>query len=318
MPEGDSLVRAAHRLRPVLVGRALTAAQLRVPRHATADLVGWTVTAVIPRAKYLLMRLMPPSSGDPADPRGLTLLSHLKMEGRWRVCAPGERWPAPAHRVRAVLETDDVQVFGIELGLLELLPTAEEDTRLGFLGPDLLDPAWTPASLRAAVAALRSRPALSIGAALLDQRLVAGLGNIYRCEALLLAGIDPHRPVAEVEDLPGLVTLARDLMRANVPPAVPAEGAARRTTGVRPDPDAPFGVRVLVPHAPAAWPAPPAAHGTAAPESRGRARRPAPSYWVYGHDRQPCLRCGGPVTRGELGAADGLARRLWWCRRCQS
>ena len=103
MPEGDSLVRVAHRLRLVLEGRVLTHADLRVPRHATADLTGWTVAEVLPRAKYLLMRLTPPTARPGARP--LTLISHLKMEGRWLVSAIDARWGAPAWQVRAVLET---------------------------------------------------------------------------------------------------------------------------------------------------------------------------------------------------------------------
>ncbi|WP_342345106.1 sugar phosphate nucleotidyltransferase [Micrococcus sp. KRD012] len=201
MPEGDSLVRVAHRLRPVLEGRVLTHADLRVPRHATADLTGWTVAEVLPRAKYLLMRLTPPTARPGARP--LTLISHLKMEGRWLVSAVDARWGAPAWQVRAVLETAEHRVLGAQLGLLTLVPTADEATVLGHLGPDLLDPAWdTPddgaALLAEGVRRLTARPERPVGLALLDQRLVSGIGNIYRCETLLLAGIDPHRPIGEV------------------------------------------------------------------------------------------------------------------------
>ena len=202
MPEGDSLVRVAHRLRPVLEGRVLTHADLRVPRHATADLTGWTVAEVLPRAKYLLMRLTPPAARPGARP--LTLISHLKMEGRWLVSAVDARWGAPAWQVRAVLETAEHRVLGAQLGLLTLVPTADEATVLGHLGPDLLDPAWdTPddgaALLAEGVRRLTARPERPVGLALLDQRLVSGIGNIYRCETLLLAGIDPHRHELEAD-----------------------------------------------------------------------------------------------------------------------
>lgn len=312
MPEGDSLVRVAHRLRPVLEGRVLTHADLRVPRHATADLTGWTVAEVLPRAKYLLMRLTPPTARPGARP--LTLISHLKMEGRWLVSAVDARWGAPAWQVRAVLETAEHRVLGAQLGLLTLVPTADEATVLGHLGPDLLDPAWdTPddgaALLAEGVRRLTARPERPVGLALLDQRLVSGIGNIYRCETLLLAGIDPHRPIGEVEDVAGLVLLARDLLRANVPPAAPAAGARRRTTGVRPNPARPFGVEVLVP----AGPSPDTAPGRT-PGARGGG---TPSYWVYGHDRTPCLRCRGPVRQEDYGSPEDDARRLWWCPHCQ-
>lgn len=314
MPEGDSLVRVAHRLRPVLEGRVLTHADLRVPRHATADLAGWTVTEVLPRAKYLLLRLTPPAGRPGARP--LTLVSHLKMEGRWLASDLDARWGAPAWQVRAVLETAEHRVLGAQLGLLTLVPTEREDTVLGHLGPDLLDPAWDASEAAAAallaegVRRLSARPERPVGLALLDQRLVSGIGNIYRCETLLLAGVDPHRPIGGVVDVPGLVLLGRDLLRANVPPAAPAAGAQRRTTGVRPNPARPFGVEVLVP----------TGRSTDFSTSRPGGRpggRGTPSYWVYGHERTPCLRCGGRVRKEDYGSAEDDARQLWWCPACQ-
>ena len=166
MPEGDSLVRVAHRLRPVLEGRVLTHADLRVPRHATADLTGWTVAEVLPRAKYLLMRLTPPTARPGARP--LTLISHLKMEGRWLVSALDARWGAPAWQVRAVLETAEHRVLGAQLGLLTLVPTADEATVLGHLGPDLLDPTWDDTHRTRAIDHLAAEPERALGLALLS------------------------------------------------------------------------------------------------------------------------------------------------------
>lgn len=308
MPEGDSLVRLAHRLDPVLTGRTLLRTDFRVPQLATLDLSGRTVDSVRPRAKYLLMEL-----GD------LTVLSHLKMEGRWDVYPDDggrpPRWARPEWQARCVLQTSEHQVVGFQLGLLEVVPTAEVADRLGFLGPDLLDPGWEDPGqaerlLAESVRRLEQDPGRMIGTALLDQRLVSGIGNIYRCETLLLAGLDPHRPVSSVPDLPGLVLIARDLLRSNVPPAAPARGAQRTTTGVRPDPSAPYGIRVVVPSAPAGQ----------APAGRALPRRRAPSYFVYRREREGCLRCRGPVRRedfGDAGAEDAEARQLWWCPRCQ-
>lgn len=296
MPEGDSLFRLAHRLRPLLAGRVLAHADLRVPAHATADLGGWRVHAVEPRAKYLLMRLTPPAERAAAGAEPLTLLSHLKMEGRWIATALADRWPAPGWQVRAVLETEEHRFVGAQLGLLELVRTADEERRLGFLGPDLLDPSWDARTRAEAVRRLTADPARPVGLALLDQRAVSGIGNIYRCESLLLAGIDPHRPVGEVEDVTALVELNRSLLRANCPPHAPSSGSPRRTTGVRPNPAAPFGVEVLL---------------GAPPQAR------VPHYWVYGRQRQGCLRCRGPVTEEEFGSPEDDARRLFWCRSCQ-
>ena len=352
MPEGDSLVRAAHRLRPVLAGRVLTHADLRVPQHATARLVGWTVAEVEPRGKWLLMRLTPPA--DRPDARPLTLVSHLKMEGRWLVTDLDARWGAPGWQVRCVLETAEHRVLGAQLGRLDLVPTAEEDRLLGHLGPDLLDPAWDdPARaeelLAEGVRRLTARPERPVGLALLDQRTTCGIGNIYRCESLLLAGLDPHRPVGAVPDVPGLLTIARDLLRANVPPSAPYTGWARTTTGVKGNRERPYGIEVLVPDrgfpgglprpigtgaadggadvdaaAPDAVTRDPSdAHGRAStsgagPRRPGDAPRPrGPHYWVYGHRTTPCLRCGGPVTFEEYGSPEDDERQLWWCRTCQ-
>uniref|UniRef100_UPI0023F6FE64 formamidopyrimidine-DNA glycosylase n=1 Tax=Micrococcus terreus TaxID=574650 RepID=UPI0023F6FE64 len=218
-------------------------------------------------------------------------------------------------QARCVLQTSEHQVVGFQLGLLEVVPTAEVADRLGFLGPDLLGPGWEdPAQadglLAESVRRLEQHPDRMIGTALLDQRLVSGIGNIYRCETLLLAGLDPHRPVSSVPDLPGLVLIARDLLRSNVPPAAPARGAQRTTTGVRPDPSAPYGIRVVVPSPPAGQ----------APAGRALPRRRTPSYFAYRREREGCLRCRGPVRRedfGDAGAEDAEARQLWWCPRCQ-
>ena len=298
MPEGDSLVRAAHRLRPLLAGRVLRHADLRVPRHATARLEEWTVAEVRPLAKYLLMRLTPPAEDDGAAP--LTLISHLKMEGRWLDSGLDAPWGAPAWQVRCVLETDEHRVIGAQLGLLELVRTDREHTVVGHLGPDLLDPGWADPATAAALLAegvrrLTERPGRPVGLALLDQRLVSGIGNIYRCETLLLAGIDPHRPIGEVDDVPGLVLLAGDLLRANVPPASPVIGSQRATTHVRRNESRPFAIEVL----------------------DGPPRGPQPSYWVYGHDRFPCLRCGGRVRKEDYGSPEDAERQLWWCPNCQ-
>lgn len=344
MPEGDSLVRLADRLRPVLAGRELTRTDFRVPRLATLDLSGHSIRSVRPRAKYLLM-----------DTGELTVLSHLKMEGRWEahplLDTDGNpltpRWRHPGWQARCVLETARDQVVGFSLGLLEVLPTAGVAERLDFLGPDLLDPAWSRPEaaehlLAEAVTRLSTEAERPIGLALLDQRLVSGIGNIYRCEALLLAGLDPHRPVASVPDLPGLVCLARDLLRLNTRPAEPGSPSSRRiTTAVAPDPTAPYGVRVLgtagagpASRRTAGFAAGTAAGPTAGPTAgRGRgaggarppsgrrgspgSRRRDAAYWVYGRRREGCLRCGGPVTVEEFGDGTGQDRTLYWCRHCQ-
>ena len=206
MPEGDSAHRTAADLRAALAGRALTHADLRVPRLATAGelLTGRVVDDVVACGKHLLLR-----TGDH------TLHSHLGMDGSWRIRAPHERWPAPAFEVRAVLANDDRAAYGVLLAVLELLPRDREHEAVGHLGPDLLDPTWAPEHHARAVANLQRDPRRELAAALLDQRNLAGLGNIYVTELCFLRGVRPTASVADAGDPDALVTLARRLMWAN-------------------------------------------------------------------------------------------------------
>ncbi|NBE82003.1 zinc finger domain-containing protein [Micromonospora rubida] len=218
MPEGDTVWNTARVLHRALVGARLTGSDFRVPQLATVDLTGWTVRESASRGKHLLLRLTAPepvTAPAAADDRTTrwTLHSHLRMDGAWRAYAPGERWTArPAHLIRAVLRGPEAVAVGYHLHELALVPTAEEDTLVGHLGPDLLGVDWDPAE---AVRRLAAHPAAAIGEALLDQRNLAGVGNLYKCEVLFLRGISPWTPVGSVPDLVGTVTLAQKLLAAN-------------------------------------------------------------------------------------------------------
>lgn len=202
MPEGDTVWLTARRLDEALAGRTLVRADLRVPQLATTDLADRRVTEVVARGKHLMTRF----------DGGLTLHSHLRMDGSWHLYAPGERWRGgPLHQVRAVLETPARVAVGYRLPVLELLPTAEEDGVVGHLGPDLLGPDWNPAE---AVARLGAEPARPVGEALLDQRNLAGVGNVYVSELCFLRGITPWTPVGEAGP-EKLVALAKKLLEAN-------------------------------------------------------------------------------------------------------
>ncbi len=203
MPEGDTVWLAAHRLDAALAGKALRRSDFRVPALATLDLAGRTVTAFVCRGKHMLLRL----------DDGRTLHTHFEMDGEWHLYAPGERWRGgPDHEVRVVLETDDAVAVGYRLPVVEVLPAGGEQAAVGHLGPDTLGPDW---DLDEAVARLRQRSDRAIGPALLDQRNLAGLGNLYKAEALFLRGVSPWTPVGEVVDLPALVALAQRLIAAN-------------------------------------------------------------------------------------------------------
>jgi endonuclease-8 len=203
MPEGDTVFQTARRQNEALAGLVLTGFELRVPKFAAADLSGETVQEVVPRGKHLLHRI-----GD------WTLHTHLKMEGSWRVVAPGARWPGPAFQARAVLRTASVTAIGFELGITELIPTAEEDSVVGHLGPDLLDPTWGPEHAAEAVRRLEEHPEAPVFGAVLEQRNLAGVGNVYANELCFLRGVLPTTPIGET-DAAAIVDLARRLLVAN-------------------------------------------------------------------------------------------------------
>jgi endonuclease-8 len=201
VPEGDVVWRTARQLHEALAGRVLTRSDFRVPRYATADLTGRRVTGACARGKHLLIRVE----------GGVTVHSHLKMDGSWRIYPAGRQLPA-SHRIRVILANEACQAIGYQLGTLELLPAGQEDRAVGHLGPDLLGPDWDPAGAARRLAADPARP---IGEALLDQRNLAGLGNLYVAELLFLRGVSPWRPAGEVTDMPALAELGRRLLDAN-------------------------------------------------------------------------------------------------------
>jgi endonuclease-8 len=201
--EGDTVHLAAGRLDAALSGQRLVKTDFRVPAFATSDLSGHVVEGVAALGKHLLLR----TDG------GVTLHSHLKMEGAWELYRPGERWSGgPGHWIRAVLETEPWVAVGYRLGVLELLPTAREQEVIGHLGPDPLGADW---DLEEAVRRLAADPGRAIGDALLDQQVMAGPGNVYRCEACFLRGLHPSTPVGDVPDLSAVVDLMKRLMEAN-------------------------------------------------------------------------------------------------------
>jgi endonuclease-8 len=203
MPEGDTVWRTARQLNQGLSRRLLTVFDLRVPDLATVDLRGATVTEVLARGKHLLTRL----------DDGRTLHSHLRMDGSWYLCRAGERPRRhPEHLIRARLGNAQWLATGYRVHDLRLVATSAEADLVGHLGPDLLGPDWDP---QAALSRLRTVPAMPIGEALLDQRNLAGIGNLYKCEVLFVEHAHPWTAVRDVADLARLVATAQRLMRAN-------------------------------------------------------------------------------------------------------
>ena len=215
VPEGDTVYLAAKRLDQALGGHILTSSDFRIPTLATADLAGRTVLAVRPLGKHLLFRF--------DDER--TLHTHFRMDGTWHLYRPEERWRGgPAHQVRLVLTTDAIVAVGYRLHDVALVPTARESDLIGHLGPDILSDEWR---MEPALENLQTRDTMSIAAALTDQRVVAGIGNIYRCESMFLAGLHPWTSVGDLppEAITSVIDTAHRLMMNN------RDRASQATTG---------------------------------------------------------------------------------------
>jgi endonuclease VIII len=272
VPEGDTIFRTARTLRQVLGGQQLTAATTTLPRLSRLGfgrLVGQTVETVESRGKHLLVWFAP---------SGLALHTHMMLRGSWHTYRPGERWRKPERLARVVLATRSATAVCFSAPVVELLSRrqVERHPALAALGPDALDPEL---DLDAARRRLDAIPERAAGAALLDQRVLAGVGNVYRCEVLFLHGVDPWTPVGALAPATrdDLLTTAVRLLQANVAP----QAGRRVTTGARP----------------------------AAPSAAA-----SPRHFVYGRARRPCLRCATPIRLARQGEQ---ARLTYWCPRCQ-
>lgn len=255
MPEGDTLARTAAGLRPYLLGRTVTAARAQgpgpVPR--VQRIVGEEVTGVDSLGKNLLIRFG----------NGLEIRTHLRMTGSWHRYRPGERWRRPPARARLVLEVPGAVAVCFDAPVVELLEQRAEafHAPLGGLGPDLLSPDFdaTEAARRARYPEGSARP---IGEVLVDQRVMAGLGNVYKSEVLWIERVSPFIAVRDIDDdlLARLIATSRRLLLANVPPT---RGPERVTTA-------------------------------------GDRGAPGPVY-VYRRTGRPCPRCRAPIVSGSRG-----------------
>ena len=198
MPEGDTVWHTAAVLRDALVGHTVTGCDVRVPRFAAVDVTGRVVDGVASRGKHLFVRV-----------GSASFHAHLKMEGSWRVTA---RTPRTDHRVRIILSAGGVHAVGVDLGLLEVLDRDTDVEAVSHLGPDLLGDDWDP---QVAVRNLVADPLRPLSQALLDQTVMAGIGNVYSNELCFLRGIDPSAPVSRETDPLRLVSQAHRLLWAN-------------------------------------------------------------------------------------------------------
>ncbi len=208
MPEGDTIHRAANRMRPALEGHALTrfeAARLVGDRPE----VGETIVSVEARGKHLLIGF----SG------GLVLRTHMKMTGSWHLYREGERWRKGAHLARAIVGADSGWLaVCFQAPVVETFHrSAREPDPLAGLGPDLTGESPDLDAVMARVA-LIAEPGTEVADALLDQRVAAGIGNVYKSEVLFLHGIDPFTRVADLDEarLREVYDTAHRLLRANL------------------------------------------------------------------------------------------------------
>lgn len=179
MPEGDTVWRTARRLHEALAGRDIVESDLRWPSIATVDLRGRSTLEVVSRGKHLLHRI----------DGGLTLHSHLRMEGQWRIEATARLKPGwrRSPDLRALVGTADWTALGLRLGMLDLVETRDEAQLVGHLGPDLLGDDWDASVAVDHLAAAR----VPLGEALLDQRNLAGLGTLWASETLFVLRLHP-------------------------------------------------------------------------------------------------------------------------------
>jgi len=262
MPEGDTIFRAARTLHRALAGHVVTrfdtayAPLARV--HDDTPITGRTIDAVEAHGKHMVMRF----SGDVTGP--LALRTHMRMHGSWHIYRPGERWQRPPRDMRIVVGTADFVAVAFNVPDAEFERGTDVGRRdaIAALGPDLLSPDFDAAE---AVRRLRDRAGVPIAEALLDQRALAGIGNVFKSEVLFAGGVLPQALVETVPDdtLARLVDIARRQLAVNVSDATPSFG--RRTTG-----------RMAV----------------------------AEGLWVYGRGGRPCRRCATPIAfaRQGLGA----------------
>jgi endonuclease-8 len=274
MPEGDTIFRAARTLNKALGGEVVTGFETVLPNLSRVDfdspITGRTVEAVEAKGKWMSINF----SG------GLTLLTHMLMNGSWHIYRPGERWQKQTIDMRIVVKTEKIWAVAFNVPIAEFHTSDTLRRRQGFrsLGEDILSQNFDQEK---SAAVLRSRGDLEVGVALLSQSIMAGLGNVFKSEVCFACGINPFRRVQTLqeEEIACVVETARKFMLANVAEAsgdqITTYNGMRRTTG-----------RANI-------------------EER---------LWVYGRRNQPCRKCG---TRIESRKQGEEARITFWCPLCQ-
>jgi endonuclease VIII len=274
MPEGDTIFRAARSLHTALAGHEIKNFETVLPKLARVNydsgLMGRTIEKVEARGKWMMIYF----SGD------LILLTHMLMSGSWHIYKPGERWKLPAIHRRIVITTDRyvAVAFNVPIAEFHSASTLQRQPRLQKLGPSVLAENFDEVAI---LRNLRTRSDSEVGATLLNQNVLVGIGNVFKSEVCFGCGVNPFRLVGSltIAEMACLVATARKFMLANVPHVstdrMMTHSTLRRTTG------------------------------RAGPEDR---------LWVYGRRGQPCHRCAAEI---ESRKQDPDARKTFWCPQCQ-
>jgi endonuclease-8 len=274
VPEGDTIFRAARTLKAALAGKIVARFETVLPHleriHHDTPITGRVIDEVVSHGKWIEIRF----SG------GLILLTHMLMSGSWHIYRPGEKWKRRADDMRIMIATDSFQAVAFNVPVAEFHTAASLGRRPRFnqLGQDVLAANFDEDQ---AVERLRAGPDAEVGDALLNQSLIAGVGNVFKSEIAFACGVHPFRRLSKLsnDDLLSLVRTARKFLKVNV-----AEHSGTRIvtyTGFR--------------------------------RTTGRAN-PSQRLWVYGRAGEPCRKCGTPILRRKQGQG---ARVTFWCPNCQ-
>ena len=275
MPEGDTIFRSARTLDRALARKVVTGFRseyaLLTRFHDNTPLTGRTIEHVEARGKWLLMHF----SGD------AILVTHMLMNGSWHIYRPGERWQMAASNMRIVIETSDFVAVGFNVPLAEM-HTAQSLAREKKIPPETSNVLGIAFDASGAVERMLACGDMELGDALLRQRVLAGVGNVFKSEICFATGLNPFRKVDTLtrEQAAEVVEVAQQQLGSNVledsgNQIVTYRGRKRRTT---------------------------------------HQSDPGESLWVYGRRGQPCRRCGELIRR-RLQGTD--ARATYWCPRCQ-
>jgi endonuclease VIII len=274
MPEGDTIFRAAHTLNRALAGKVVTGFESNLPKLSRVDfdsgIAGRTIREVKAKGKWIIMQF----SGD------LVLLTHMLMSGSWHIYRPGEPWQRRRIDMRIVVKTDEIWAVAFNVPIAEFHTADTLRRREGFrsIGQDVLSVDFDSSQ---SVARLRDLAHLEVGVVLLNQSLMAGLGNVFKSEVCFACGVNPFRKIADLklEEVECLVRTARKFLLANV---TAISGNQMVTyTGLR--------------------------------RTTGRANS-SERLWVYGRRNEPCRRCGSVIESRKQGIE---ARISFWCPQCQ-